>query len=157
MHPTWSQTNGPRMQNLAKMTSSPSRTPSPTRYRGCAEEQQVQKLLPGLPRKTPLAPAQLLALPSPNSIFYPGKGQVAESCLVGGWFLLGNVPWLLSYFHKPIITDHLRRLRPCLSPIQPGLWRGGELDGCVAPRPLPHHPVAIGTCKGGESRGHEPG
>lgn len=79
-------------------------------------------------------PDSSLALPSPNSISVVRRDRWQR---VG---LAGSSPSPLSYFHKPIIADHLGRLRPCLSPSQPGR-QGGELGavglGGQAPRPAP--------------------
>lgn len=77
--------------------------------------------------KAPSPPASSQALSSPllpQLHFCGEEGQVAEG-------LAGSFWSLLSYFHKPIIAHHLGRLRPCLSPIQPGGrgWGGGGRGG----------------------------
>lgn len=70
--------------------------------------------------KSPVSTAPLLGPPRPTPLHFRGEeGQVAESRLGG------ELPFPLRYFHKPIIADHLGRLRPCLSPIQLGR-RGGS-------------------------------
>ena len=80
----------------------------------------------------------------PAPLHFRGKeGQVAGSRLGG------ELPFPLRYFHKPIIADHLGRLRPCLSPIQFGR-RGGELGGPGLRDPC-RHPVAMGTRSGSQA------
>ena len=98
--------------------------------------------------KRPVSTAPLLGPPRPTPLHFRGeKGQVAESSLGG------ELPFPLRYFHKPIIADHLGRLRPCLSPIQLGR-RGGELGGPGLLDPC-RYPVAMGTRS--ESQAAEPG
>lgn len=94
--------------------------------------------------KSRVSTAQLLSPARPARLHFRAKeGQVAGSRLGG------ELPFPLRYFHKPIIADHLGRLRPCLSPIQLG-QRGGELGrpGLCDPR---RHPVAMGTRSGSQA------
>lgn len=79
-----------------------------------------------LSQKPHFYPPSSSALPSPNSISAVRRDRWQ---IVG---LAGSSPSPLSYFHKPIIADHLGRLRPCLSPSQPGRRGGGAGSG--APR-----------------------
>ena len=72
--------------------------------------------------KAPFPLPSSSALPSPDSISVVKKDRWLRAGLAG------SSPSPLSYFHKPIIADHLGRLRPRLSPIQLGRW-GGELGG----------------------------
>lgn len=60
------------------------------------------------------APRPSLPFSSPSSISAERKDRWQREGLAG------SLRSLLSYFHKPIIAHHLGRLRPCLSPIQPG-------------------------------------
>ena len=97
-------------------------------------------------------PPSSSALPSPNSISAVRRDRWQR---VG---LAGSSPSPLSYFHKPIIADHLGRLRPCLSPSQPGR-RGGERGAallCGGHRDPRLHPVAMGT-RGGSPAGRSLG
>lgn len=89
--------------------------------------------------KAPFQQRSDSALPSPNPMM--GEGQVAESGLGR------ELPSPLGYFHKPIIADHLGRLRPCLSPIQPGRQEGSWAPTLLlsSHRDQRHHPVALGT------------
>lgn len=121
--------------------------------RWCVRAQQVKHLPVS---KAPLPLPSSSALPSLNSISVVRKDRWQRAGLAGSG-LLPSLPSPLSYFHKPIIADHLKRLRPCLSPIQS--WRqGGELGGpWLLDRHLDlcHHPVAMGTRSG--SQAVEPG
>lgn len=93
------------------------------------------------------APRPSLPFSSPSSISAERKDRWQREGLAG------SLRSLLSYFHKPIIAHHLGRLRPCLSPIQPGgRGRGERGVGRLGGPLLLHrhhdlrlHPVAMGT------------
>lgn len=88
------------------------------------------------PRRSFHSPSSRV-LPSPSSISAVRKDRWRRA----------SSPSPLSYFHKPIIAHHLGRLRPCLSPIQPGGGRGARGPALLLGRhrDLRHHPVAMGT------------